>query len=308
MSTRIAQLSRIVALDPDASRRLVEAGIEVVVDLPGYERLVREGGTAAWLASLAEVEGMIVGLQPVDRAVLDAAPRLRWVLRMGTGTDNVDLEALGERGVEFANLPGLNAEAVAEHAFALLLAAAKRVPEAHELVRSGGWGRLPARHLGGRTLGLVGYGAIAQLLTPKALGFGMNVLVHRRSPRDRTEDGHRVVGLDELVERSDFLSVHVPLTPQTHHLIGRREIAMMRGTVIVNTSRGEVIDESALHDGLVAGNVLAAGLDVFASEPPSGSPLLTLTNVVLSPHNAGFSDLIMAKIAAAAADFATDRT
>jgi D-3-phosphoglycerate dehydrogenase len=153
----------------------------------------------------------------------------------------------------------------------------------------------------------VGYGAIARLLVPKARGFGMEVLAFRRSG-GATEEGVELVGLDELIDRSEFLSVHVPLTPATRGLIGAREIARMRGTILVNTARGGVVDEEALHAGLLAGNVAAAGLDVFANEPPTGSPLLELPNVVLTPHNGGFSDLIMTRIATAAADFAVART
>jgi D-3-phosphoglycerate dehydrogenase len=301
-------LSRIVASDETAMQRLADAGVEIVVDLAGYERLLRDGGEAAWHEAVRDIDGMIVGLQDVDRSLLESAPGLRYVLRIGTGTDNMDFAAAAERGVEFANLPGLNAEAVAELAFTLLLAAAKRIPEGHDLVRSGGWGRFTGRHLGGRTLGLVGYGAIARLMVPKARGFELDVLVHRRSGGTVTEDGIPVVPLDELIERSDFLSIHVPLTEDTRHLIGAREIGLMHGTVLVNTARGEVVDEQALYDGLVNGNVFAAGLDVFSNEPPAGSPLLTLPNVVLAPHNGGYSDLIMSRIAAAAVDFALART
>jgi phosphoglycerate dehydrogenase-like enzyme len=151
-------------------------------------------------------------------------------------------------------------------------------------------------------LGLVGYGDIARLMVPKAHGFGMDVVVHRRTPGADT-DGVRTVGLDELLAVSDFVSLHVPLTERTRHLIGAREFALMKpGTVLVNTARGEVVDERALQDALATGRVAAAALDVFPTEPPPPSGLLDRRDVVLSPHNGGYSDLVMEQTAAAAVD------
>lgn len=304
-TSRVALLSRIIGTDPDARRRLDEAGIEIAVDLPGYTGLMAgPDGVSAWHAVLAGVDGLVVGLQPVDRAVFDAAPGLRYVLRVGTGLDNVDVATAAERGVAVASLEGLNADAVAEYAFGLLLAAARRIPEADASMRAGRWERFAGRHLGGRTLGLVGFGAIAQAMVPMAHGFGMDVLVYRRTPDPAADAaaGVRTVGLDELIIGSQFISLHVPLTEHTRHLIGAREIALMDGVVLVNTARGEVVDEDALHQGLLDGRVAACALDVFSKEPPTGSPLLGLRNVVLSPHNGGYSDVVMRRTAAAAVD------
>nr|WP_246400874.1 NAD(P)-dependent oxidoreductase [Jiangella mangrovi] len=261
-------------------------------------------GVRSWHAVLADVDGLVVGLQPVDRALFDAAPKLRYVLRVGTGLDNVDVATAAERGVAVANLEGLNADAVAEYAFGLLLAAARRIPEADASMRAGRWERFGGRHLGGRTLGLVGFGAIARAVVPMAHGFGMDVLVHRRTPDPAADAaaGVRTVGLDELLTASQFVSLHVPLTDHTRHLIGPREIGLMDGVVLVNTARGEVVDEDALYQGLLDGHVAAAALDVFTDEPPAGSPLLGLRTVVLSPHNGGYSDLVMRRTAAAAVD------
>jgi phosphoglycerate dehydrogenase-like enzyme len=289
---KVALLSRIVRGNAAAMRRLEAAGVEVVLDLPGYEALDER----EWHAVAAGIDGLVVGLQPVDQAFLTAARRLRYVVRVGTGLDNIDLDAARERGVAVEALAGLNAPAVAEYAFALLLAAAKRIPEVDADVRAGRWGRRTGRHLGGRTLGLVGYGDIARAMVPKAQGFGMDVLVHRRRASADT------VTLEELLRRSDFVSLHAPLTEETRGMIGRREIDLMDGTVLVNTARGELVDEAALRDGLVSGKVAAAGLDVFADEPPAGSPLLDAPNVVLSSHNAGYSDQALETIAAAAVD------
>ena len=307
--SKVAVLSRMIGNDPVARERLARAGVDVVVDLARYEALMTApDGRRKWLSLLGEIEGLVVGLQPVDEELFAAAPNLRYVLRMGTGVDNVDVAAAERRGVAVSNLHGRNADAVAEYAFGLLLAAARRIPEADALVRSMRWGRLEGRHLGGRTLGLIGFGAIARAMVPKARGFGMDVLVYRRHP-DPAEDsrvGVRSVALDELLTSSQFISVHVPLTPQTRHLIGRREVGLMDGVVLVNTARGEIVDEAALYEGLTSGRIAACALDVFATEPPVGSPLLGLRNVVLSPHNGGYSDTAVRAMVDAAVDFIID--
>jgi D-3-phosphoglycerate dehydrogenase / 2-oxoglutarate reductase len=288
--SRVAVLSRIMGSNPDAMAALDQAGLEVALDLAGYEAL--GGDEAAWLRVLATVTGLVVGLQPLPAETFAAAANLRYVLRIGTGMDNIDVEAAGARGVVVESLPGLNAPAVAEYAFGLMLAAARRIPEADRSMRAGEFTRFPGRHLGGRTLGLIGYGEIARLMVPKARGFDMDVIAYRRSPAPNG-DGVRQVGLDALLTQSDFISVHVPLTEQTRSLIGRREFGLMRdGVVLVNTARGAVMDEQELYHALVSGKVAACGLDVFASEPPGDSPLLTLPNVVASPHNGGYSDVI----------------
>jgi D-3-phosphoglycerate dehydrogenase len=299
-TARVALLSRIVGSDRTAMAQLADAGVDVVIDLPGYEALGGDG--ARWQEVLGRIDGLVLGLQPLTSADLDAAPDLRYVLRIGTGTDNIDVAAANDRGIVVESLPGLNAPAVAEYAFALLLAAAKRIPDADRSLRAGEWTRFYGRHLGGRTLGLVGFGEIARAMVPKARGFGMDVIAHRRSATDEDTDGVRMVSLDELLTSSDFVSLHVPLTDRTRNMIGARELGMVRpGMVLVNTARGAVIDEQALCDALVSGRVGACALDVFSVEPPVGTPLLDLPNVVVSPHNGGYSDLVTERTARGAA-------
>jgi D-3-phosphoglycerate dehydrogenase len=298
--TRIALLSRIVGSDRTAMAMLADAGVDVVLDLPGYQALGGEG--KGWQEVLGRIDGLVLGLQPLTRAHLDAAPDLRYVLRIGTGTDNIDVTAANSRGIVVESLAGLNAPAVAEYAFALLLAAAKRIPAADRSLRAGEWTRFYGRHLGGRTLGLVGYGEIARAMVPKAHGFGMNVIAHRRSGAGGS-DGVPMVGLDELLASADFISLHVPLTEETRGLIGEREFGLMRpDVVLVNTARGAVVDERALHAALVSGKVGACALDVFSVEPPGPSPLFDLPNVVVSPHNGGYSDLVTELTARSAAE------
>jgi phosphoglycerate dehydrogenase-like enzyme len=297
--SRVAVLSRILGTNAGAMAELDAAGLQVVIDLPGYNAL--GGDEAAWHKVLGTVRGLVIGLQPVTAETFAAAPDLRYVLRIGTGLDNIDLGAAAANGVTVEALPGLNAPAVAEYAFGLMLAAARRIPEADRSLRAGEWTRFPGVHLGGRTLGLIGYGEIAQLMVPKARGFGMEVLAYRQSAR-LNDDGVPQVGLDELLAQSDFISVHVPLTEQTRGLIGAREFGLMRdGVVLVNTARGAVVDEQDLYQALASGKVAACGLDVFENEPPGDSPLLSLPNVVASPHNGGYSDVITSLTALTAA-------
>jgi D-3-phosphoglycerate dehydrogenase / 2-oxoglutarate reductase len=287
----VAVLSRIMGTNPEAMAELAAAGLDVVLDLPGYNAL--GGDEAAWHKVLGTVRGLVIGLQPLPAATFRAAPDLRYVLRIGTGTDNIDLDAAAAQGVTVEALPGLNAPAVAEYAFGLMLAAARRIPEADQSLRAGEWTRFPGRHLGGRTLGLIGYGEIAQLMVPKAHGFDMDVVVYRRQPLPSAAPVRQAQSLDELLTQADFISVHVPLTEQTRGLIGAREFGLMRdGVVLVNTARGAVVDERQLYRALVSGKVAAAALDVWEHEPPGESPLLTLPNVVASPHNGGYSDVI----------------
>jgi phosphoglycerate dehydrogenase-like enzyme len=304
--TRVALLSRIVGADEGALARLEAEGIEVVVDLAQYEALMASTeGEAQWRRLLATIDGLVVGLQTVDATVLDAAPRLKFVLRIGTGLDSIDVAAARARGIEVSALEGLNAPAVAEFAFSLLLAVAKRIPQIDATVRAGGWERTMGLQVAGSTLGLVGFGSIARAVVPKALGFGMNVLVHREhpNPEDDARYGVRSVGLDELIGASQFVSLHAPLNDRTRHMIGPREFDLMRATVLINTARGGLVDEDALRAALTDGRVAAAGLDVLAEEPPRDNPLIGLPNVVVTSHTAGYTDAVNASIANAAAEF-----
>ena len=225
--------------------------------------------------------------EPIDRAVLGCAPSLRVVASYGAGTDTIDRNALDERGIALVTAAGANAEAVADHVFALLLAVRHRIVEGDATVRSGGWDdRTEASLLGGdvhgTTIGIVGLGAIGSAVARRARGFGMRVLA---TPRGRAETGVERLPLEELLPLADALTLHCPLTDATRGLIGARELALLRpGAVLVNTARGAVVDEAALVAALVEGRLAGAGLDVFAREPHVPATLRALSNVVLTPH------------------------
>ncbi|HTI34957.1 MAG TPA: NAD(P)-dependent oxidoreductase, partial [Miltoncostaea sp.] len=226
---------------------------------------------------------------------LDACPTVRFVANHAVGTDNIDLAAAAARGVLVTNTPGVLDEAVADHCVGLVLAAARRIAEGDRLVREGGWtgfstDLLLGLDLAGATAGLVGVGGVGRAVATRLVaGFGMRgrYVARRRHPELEERLGIRPASLEELLAEADVVTLHVPLTPETRGMIGAAELARMRpGAVLVNVSRGPVVDQAALVEALRDGRI-RAGLDVFEEEPlPSGDPLTTLDDVVLTPHNA----------------------
>lgn len=228
----------------------------------------------------------------VDRQLLDAAPGLEFVSSMSVGVDHIDLPLLTGRGIPVGNTPGVLVDTTADTAFALMLAAARRVAEADRFVRAGKWRPenpwapdfFVGKDVSGATLGIIGLGEIGQAVARRAAGFGMEVLAWNRSPKD--VPGVEMVSLQELLARSDFVSVNVALTDDTRDLLDEERIAIMKpGSVLVNTARGGIVDEQALADALDSGAVYAAGIDVFEREPvPMDNPLLKHERVVVAPH------------------------
>jgi glyoxylate reductase len=246
----------------------------------------------------------------VDRPLLDAMPELSFVSSMSVGVDHIDVEALTERGIPLGNTPGVLVDTTADAAFALLLAAARRLAEGDRYIREGNWraenGWSPDFFIGkdvsGATLGIVGLGPIGQAVARRAAGFGMTVLSWSRS--GRAVPGVENVSLEELLQRSDFVSVHVALNAQTRNLLDSEKIAMMKpGAILVNTARGGIVDEPALARALDSGQVYAAGIDVFEQEPVAmDNPLLQHPRVVVAPHIGSATTLTRARMANMAAD------
>jgi phosphoglycerate dehydrogenase-like enzyme len=238
--------------------------------------------------------GILAGSEPYTRDVLQAAPELRVLSRTGVGFDAIDLPTCDELNVVVATTPGVNHDSVAEHSIALLMGVARGFPGYHSDVANCSWGREARPRVQGSTIGLIGLGRIGQATAWRAAGLGMKVLAcDPYAPEDFVrEHGIEVVSLDELCSRSDYISLHSPVTPETKHLINADTIAKMKdGVVIINTARGALIREDDLVPALKSGKVRAAGLDVFETEPlPDDSPLLTLPNVLFSPHIAGLDN------------------
>jgi glyoxylate reductase len=246
------------------------------------------------LREVREVEGILSMLaDPMNEEVFKAAPKLKVVSNMAVGFDNIDVPLATNRGIMVTNTPGVLTEATADMAWALLMASARRIGEADKLVRAGEWqGWSPLFMCGqdvyGSTLGIIGMGRIGLAVARRAKGFGMQVIYNKRN-RDleaEQELGLQYVSLEDLLKNSDYVSVHCPLTPETKHMLGEKEFAMMKPTaILVNTARGAVIDEEAMYRALRDKLIWAAGLDVFNREPISADhPLLALDNVVVAPH------------------------
>jgi D-3-phosphoglycerate dehydrogenase len=265
---------------------LAEAGLVARSDTGGHPL------SAGDLAEIiGDADALIVGLDRVDESVLAAAPSLRVVAKHGVGVDNIDVAAAAARGVTVVNAPGSNTGAVADLAFALLLATARRIVPAHTSTAAGRWERFYGPELGGRTLAVLGFGRIGQAVARRATGFDMTVVAYDPFvPAERVaEAGVQLLPLDECLRRADVVSLHLPGTGGAP-LLGAPEIATMKpGAYLVNTARGDLVDEQALADALGSGRLAGAGIDAFATEPPTGSPLLTAPNVVLTPHMGAFS-------------------
>lgn len=220
-------------------------------------------------------------------SVFQRASHLRLLSLWGTGTDNVDLEAAARHGVTVTNTPGVSAFSIAEHSLALMLAVARRIPRVDAEVRQGGWPRGQSSELHGKTLGIVGLGAVGRQFARLGAGIGMRVLAWTMHPNPAL--GFELAPLDDLLRLSDVVSLHLRLSPQTRGFIGRREFEKMKpSAILINTARGAIVDETALLDALASSRIAGAGLDVFELEPlPAAHPLTRLENVVLTPHSAG---------------------
>ncbi|MFU8817227.1 MAG: 2-hydroxyacid dehydrogenase [Pseudomonadales bacterium] len=270
---------------PTLERRLAalaEQGLDVHV--------CPEADDARLFELLADADVLWHCLRPVDARVLDAAPRLKLVQKIGVGVNTIDLQRARERGVAVCNMPGTNSRAVAEHALGLMLAVLRQVPRFDADVRAGrGWSWDSLRQdtlgeIGGRSVGLVGFGAVPQLLAPVLGALGARVLYTARRRRDTAVAEFRE--LDQLIAEADIVSLHVPLTGETERLMDRQRFATMKpGTLLINTARGGLVDEAALLEALQSGPLAGAGLDVFAAEPLApGHPLTRRDDVVLAPH------------------------
>jgi lactate dehydrogenase-like 2-hydroxyacid dehydrogenase len=265
------------------------------------------------LRRVAGVDGLLSLLtDTVDDELLDAAgPQLKVVSNFAVGFDNIDVAACTRRGIPAGNTPGVLTETTADLAFALLMAAARRIPESVEYVKQDRWKTwgpmlLMGVDVHGATLGIVGFGRIGREMARRGRGFGMNVIyhdVHPATPDEEAELGARRVEMDELLAESDFVTLHVNLTEETHHLIDADALRAMKPTaVLVNTSRGPVVDPVALEAALRDGEIFAAGLDVTEPEPlPADHPLVQLPNCVVLPHIASASQVTRGKMASMAA-------
>ncbi|KVN00083.1 NAD(P)-dependent oxidoreductase [Burkholderia stagnalis] len=267
---------------------------DVLAYLREHAEVVQADGAAALADALAQADGAIGASLKITPAMLDGAPRLRAWSTISVGYDNFDVADLTRRRIVLAHTPDVLTESTADTVFSLILASARRVVELAEWVKAGRWQRsigpdLYGTDVQGKTIGIVGLGRIGAAVARRAaLGFRMRVLYTNRSaqPDAEAQFGAQRVALDQLLAEADFVCLQVPLAPETRHLIGAAELAKMkRGAILINASRGPVVDEAALIDALRVGTIRGAGLDVFEQEPlAADSPLLRMSNVVALPH------------------------
>jgi len=236
---------------------------------------------------IRDVEGAILGLDEVTAKVIEAAPKLKVLSRYGVGVDRVDLRAATAAGVVVTNTPGTNSIAVAELTLGLMLSLARRIPQHDRIVKEGSWNRVMGTELAGKTVGIVGLGSISREVTRRAFAFDMKIVVQTGYPDKELSDRYGVeyLPLERLLKEADFISLHCALTPERANLIGEKELRAMKTTsYLINTARGELVDEGALWRALQEGWIAGAAMDAFKEEPATASPLVKLENFIATPH------------------------
>jgi D-3-phosphoglycerate dehydrogenase / 2-oxoglutarate reductase len=268
---------------------------EVLVKIGGELHLAQDSTPQAILRVAADADALLVTYAKITAEMIRQMKRCRIISRFGIGVDNVDIDAATIAGIVVTKVPDYCIDEVSDHAMALLLALVRKIPYANSLVHAGRWEMpavAPIHRLRGSVLGLVGFGRIPQLVAPKARAFGIKVIAFDPYiPLDvMTRAGVEKVEFDELLKRSDYVSIHSPLLPETRHLFSAEAFRKMKPTAyLVNTARGPIVDEAALAHALDAQQIAGAALDVLSQEPPAGSPLFGRNNVILTPHTSFYS-------------------
>ena len=278
------------AKDDPSLRTDLEAEVGEVV----YNTLGRPLTSTELVQIIGGFDGYIAGLDSIDRSVIELADRLKVIARYGVGVDNVDLDAALSKGIVVTNTPDANSDSVAELTVGLMVALARNILTAAQATKSGAWPRLEGVALKGKVVGLYGLGRVGKQVAAILAGFGCSLLAYDLCPDTgfAQKVGIKIVSKDELISQSDFLSFHLSLSPDTHHLVNAEFFSRMKsGAFLINTSRGELIDEAALFDALQDGRLRGAALDVFSQQPPVPNlPLLTLPQVIATPHMGAHTD------------------
>lgn len=268
----------------EAKELLEEKGFEVVLN--PYGRILTE---EEMKKEIADVDGIIVGVDPLNAEVLSHAKRLKAISKYGVGTDNIDLDYCKQHNIPVTITNNANSDSVADFAFALMLAAARRLVEVDQACRRLDWGKKTSIGMYGKTIGVLGTGAIGKGVIRRAKGFGMSILAYDIFKDDvfASEYGVQYVELEQIFKESDFISLHLPAVEETNNIINKEAFNLMKETaVLVNTARGDLVDEDALYEALSTKRIWGAGLDVFKKEPPENEKLLQLDNIVLGAHSA----------------------
>jgi D-3-phosphoglycerate dehydrogenase len=276
--------------DDPALRTQLGAEVGEVV----YNTTGRPLSSSELLELIADQDGYIAGLDPIDRNVIEAAQRLRVISRYGVGVDNIDLEAAREKGIVVTNTPGANAVSVAELTVGLILSLARPIPAAVRATKAGEWPRMVGLTLEGKVVGLLGFGAIAKQVARRLSGFDCSILAYHPSYDVAAAEalGVQLRPSDELIRQVDFLSLHMPLVPETRGMVNAEFLSQLKpGAFLINTSRGELVDEAALLEALKSEHLRGAALDAFVQQPPGAdNPLLALPQVIATPHMGAHTD------------------
>lgn len=264
-------------------KNLEAAGFQIVTN--PHKRRLTEDEVAELLTP--DIIGIIAGLEPLTASVIEGAAGLKVISRCGAGLDNVDMAAADKKGIKVLNTPDAPAKAVAELTMALIFSLMRHIPAQDRAIRAGGWERPMGKLLSEQTAGLIGYGRIGRRVADHLSGFGVKVLAH--DPFAKDFSGAKKTDLDDLLKNADIISLHMPLTADNNQMVNADFLNKMKpGAVLINTARGELIDENALHDALKSGKLGGAALDVYHQEPYQG-PLATLDNIILSAHTGSYA-------------------
>lgn len=287
---------------PEPVERLRANSIEIVKSsIPGP---LDEDGMLRALAEAGHIDALMVGNDAVTEKVIDGLGAVKVISRYGVGIDNIDIPAATRRGIVVTNTPGANDQSVADLATGLIMACARSIPQHVNSVQAGSWERKIGIELGGKILGIIGLGRIGKGLAKRAAAFGMRVMAFDKFWNEAfaAENGVEWASIETILRMSDFVSLHVPATPETENLINADTIAMMKdGACLINTARGELVDEGALANAVRSGKLRAAAADVTRHEPPTGSPLLGVDGILITPHigaNTVEASKLMSSIAA----------
>ena len=293
MKTKILITPKSFSQAGDAPYKLLrEAGLDVVENKTG-----KTLDETQLIDQCSDIAGIIVGVDPLTATVLKSAKNLKAISKYGAGLDNIDLKAAEELGIKVERAAGTNAVSVAELAIGLFFSMARSIPVISNVTKSGKWDRVKGIELTGKTVGIVGFGNVGKEVARMAGGIGMKVLAYDPFI-DVQKYSVKACSLEEIIKEADFLTLHLPLTEDTKDMINKAALASMKKTAyLVNTSRGELVDEDALYEALTKGVIAGAAEDVFSKEPPAGHKLLSLDNFILTSHIGGFTVEAIEKMA-----------
>lgn len=263
---------------------------DIMVRYNPYNRILTK---EEMIENLNDVEGLIVGIDPVDEEVIKSAPKLKAIAKYGVGVDNIDLKSAQKRNIKVSITKNANSNAVADYTFALLLAVARNVVTINNNAKNGNWKKINSLDVYGKKIGIIGLGSIGKAVVERAKGFNMDVYGYDLYPNEQylLENNITYLNVDSMIEKCDFISLHIPLTRDTQYIINKENLERAKNNlIIINTARGGLIDEKALFEALKNKKIYGAGLDAFEQEPPENSPLLGLENVVVGTHTAAGSE------------------